>query len=86
MWASIAYLPVTTFATALAVGECCCLASEAACAWAAATTAAPSGLAVDLGLAGDAVPKPANAFDIRLVALEEGDIVDSLMLFTVDEP
>ena len=51
-----------------------------------ATTAAPSGLAVDLGLAGDAVPKPANAFDIRLVALEEGDIVDSLMLFTVDEP
>jgi len=59
------------------------LASEAACAWAAATTAAPSGLAVDLGLAGDAEPKPASAFDIRLVALVEDEIVeDSLLLFT----
>ena len=49
-----------------AIEWCCCLASDAACAWAAATTAAPKGPAADLGLL-EPVPKPAKALDIRLV-------------------
>ena len=57
--------------TMVAIEWCCCLAaaaSDAAWAWAAATTAAPKGPADDFGLL-ELVPKPAKALDIKLVLL-----------------